>query len=1583
MRSKKYGLEIYGQPNKDAWVSRDASGGNDGAHVSSAEIENGNQLKLTLSDGQSIVASGTISTGHFSNSVSQNNSIFFDNGNVGIGSDTDFAAKLHISGTILSTEAANFGGTNFTDGVIIDSESIKVIPNSQPAKIELYCESSGSHKVTLQAPSHANFSGDVVFTLPNSTGSANQVLVTDGSGATSWVDGSTITGSSQSSNFLINFAYDVRPDSGSNSSFLTLYDYENSSFYYDSTIDINTIGNNSGFNRNTSTSFETSPSDAQKYFISGFVPCDSSITKVQMNFSTFSSDWAWPSGITMLIFKGSYNSGTNANIQWNLVSRLSSGALQDNSIVFIEEELSSSNSFSKGDLWCAAFYSDDNPNALGAGPINLHGNLYFSDYSYSSNTGGGSTGGESTGGGSTGGGSTGGGSTGAVNPVGGTYSKIRIVSLSQNLSMVQNETSSITLGLTGVDASNYNKFIDFESPVKMTTSLGRSYFPDEIDVQFSLDYSLLTISWTNLVQPVASSSSYVALLYGNTAERDQMNTYVYMYFNTMADPIQILTDQGIGKHLADIDNGNRPGLLLSPPYMSNSQLLVGYDNSIQHQSHKPGNSWYYHNGPAWHVRLFDTRPHLEQGEYGNTRVGTKGAVPMAAKFTREGILYQVGMTDRLEWDLSEGTYSSPNANTLLGTITPEDASGIGTLSLKMWYYKNSGTPRTTNVDKPDENTDIFFYIKKEGVLFNSTPEELSTDIKIKINMGPFINGAPVAENMTISFYRNHNTSNTGMPYWVEYDDVYLSGQPLKSVAAGAPTILDVNGFGQDGKIQVMFEDVTTNNSTSIEYTIDGQNWTPFESTVSPQTISGLQNGTSYTIKLRSINALGTLGESNSLSATPTPTLLSAPTFTLTPIIDGFRVDPFNRPEHSSSRPISGYVVEITEPNGQIQTDSVGTSLESGQNFTKSSHIWPEVGETYSVRIKSRHNISGDESIYSSPLSVTAGIPPAMAPTITSLEYNASKELIISHNTNDIVTGDTKIYEYSLNGGAWTTYYHEIDGVSQQSAPTISVDTSVKNSISMRITNIIGTGPESSPAFLPIDILPTASEIGPDSIKWSFTPLGAEYGITKYYISTRVSSGLWQAWEELPADTFEYLLTGLDEGISYKARIKSENTYGESYINEHISAGTAASTGVSPSRLSAEIFSHLDGLRLSSTALSRDAWDASGGNVEFIIEFTNVDTAATNEVVIVPFNNQLNKITIPVGSELFSPTSHFFIHFGSRYKVRGKQRVSFDGGATTHESVYSNLSSEAVSGISPSFDFPFTTHASGGTFQEFGATDEGDGFSFNFGLNGGSVDTSTSNPTTTIAAETTLRYSVGGDGVKRRFGQVDHIDDHKFYGTIYGDPSFPNSDELDYQPGIDYDIQIHFDTGGFSGDSNIITHRHSLLPPKPSASMHHTQGTTTPWPRIKVFYNSQDHKDFTDLIPFVDSRFDGENIANVENLVLFQYETNESGVWRYFAGADHTGATGGDFGNLAITTDDYIRRLAQDEDVFLHIQTMWDSALQQWVDIRDTGFVEGHTFNIRIRTAGVKFFNGSLRSQHGDRFGEPSDLLQVTVGPQAP
>ena len=55
------------------------------------------------------------------------------------------------------------------------------------SELRLYCESSNAHYASLKAPAHADFSGNLTYTLPSGYGSSGQVLQTDGSGGTSWV----------------------------------------------------------------------------------------------------------------------------------------------------------------------------------------------------------------------------------------------------------------------------------------------------------------------------------------------------------------------------------------------------------------------------------------------------------------------------------------------------------------------------------------------------------------------------------------------------------------------------------------------------------------------------------------------------------------------------------------------------------------------------------------------------------------------------------------------------------------------------------------------------------------------------------------------------------------------------------------------------------------------------------------------------------------------------------------------------------------------------------------------------------------------------------------------------------------------------------------------------------------------------------------------------------------------------------------------------------------------------------------------------------------------------------------------------
>ena len=58
-----------------------------------------------------------------------------------------------------------------SSGVDIANGHIQIFSaTGSPSKIDFYCETNNAHKVTLVAPAHANYSGDVTVTLPTSSG---------------------------------------------------------------------------------------------------------------------------------------------------------------------------------------------------------------------------------------------------------------------------------------------------------------------------------------------------------------------------------------------------------------------------------------------------------------------------------------------------------------------------------------------------------------------------------------------------------------------------------------------------------------------------------------------------------------------------------------------------------------------------------------------------------------------------------------------------------------------------------------------------------------------------------------------------------------------------------------------------------------------------------------------------------------------------------------------------------------------------------------------------------------------------------------------------------------------------------------------------------------------------------------------------------------------------------------------------------------------------------------------------------------------------------------------------------------------
>ena len=87
-----------------------------------------------------------------------------------------------------TTNNITAGGNGSTGGVTISDGSVAIRTGTgNVAAIDLYCEVNNAHKVSIKAPLHANYSGNIDFVLPPDEGTNGYLLSTNGSGTTSWV----------------------------------------------------------------------------------------------------------------------------------------------------------------------------------------------------------------------------------------------------------------------------------------------------------------------------------------------------------------------------------------------------------------------------------------------------------------------------------------------------------------------------------------------------------------------------------------------------------------------------------------------------------------------------------------------------------------------------------------------------------------------------------------------------------------------------------------------------------------------------------------------------------------------------------------------------------------------------------------------------------------------------------------------------------------------------------------------------------------------------------------------------------------------------------------------------------------------------------------------------------------------------------------------------------------------------------------------------------------------------------------------------------------------------------------------------
>ena len=127
----------------------------------------------------------TPSASDFSNTAE----ILVDTNTGDIFNKTDGNSVVKVNGlsNIVEDTTPQLGGDLDMNSKFISSGILGVKNSGSQSELRLYCESNNAHYAGIKAPAHADFSGNLSFTLPSGYGSNGQVLQSNGSGGTSWV----------------------------------------------------------------------------------------------------------------------------------------------------------------------------------------------------------------------------------------------------------------------------------------------------------------------------------------------------------------------------------------------------------------------------------------------------------------------------------------------------------------------------------------------------------------------------------------------------------------------------------------------------------------------------------------------------------------------------------------------------------------------------------------------------------------------------------------------------------------------------------------------------------------------------------------------------------------------------------------------------------------------------------------------------------------------------------------------------------------------------------------------------------------------------------------------------------------------------------------------------------------------------------------------------------------------------------------------------------------------------------------------------------------------------------------------------
>ena len=368
-----------------------------------------------------------------------------------------------------------------------------------------------------------------------------------------------------------------------------------------------------------------------------------------------------------------------------------------------------------------------------------------------------------------------------------------------------------------------------------------------------------------------------------------------------------------------------------------------------------------------------------------------------------------------------------------------------------------------------------------------------------------------------------------------------------AAAPAAPTVVLTPGNGSLN-VQVTLTDDGGSPVTGYDYSLDGGPFVPTGTSGTSFTVTGLANGTSYSVSVRADNAIGDGSPSAPVSGTPA-TVPDAP-ITVLAASDSAAADvSWVVPAWNGGSAVTGY--QATAYTSVSGATTAGTACSTSAPTTACTITGLTNGTTYYVAVTAT-NARGT-GVPSSPRVAVTPIARPSAPTISSV---ASGDTYLSVAFTAGAAGGDPItaYQYSLDGGTtWTT-------ATGTTSPVIisGLTDGTTYPVVLRAVSAAGTGAASNslsgtPAAYPFSVDATSvvanGENGQVAVRWT-VPANGGAAITQAQATAfNLSSGGSQVatctttTNLTPGATANCTITGLTNGTTYFISIQSDNATG--------------------------------------------------------------------------------------------------------------------------------------------------------------------------------------------------------------------------------------------------------------------------------------------------------------------------------------------------------------------------------------------------------------------------------------------------------